>query len=151
MSPASQQLLEDMTSQERAEVEALRPLSLSGGHREQPQLVTDDISVQELTERGRLRHVLSWLNAEEEDIYSLEDGEAVQWPSTKSNAECGADPLPVHGLSGAKVRPRLCYPDDLLPRLEDVLCLFISSAMPEELLPTDFMLEPGHASFLKTG
>jgi hypothetical protein len=31
-----------------------------------------------------------------------------------------------------------------------VLCLFISSAMPEELLPTDFMLEPGHASFLKT-
>ena len=38
-------------------------------------------------------------------------------------------------------------PDHLLPRLEDVLCLFISSAMPEELLPTDFVLESGHASF----
>ncbi len=41
--------------------------------------------------------------------------------------------------------------DDLLPRLEDVVCLLISSAMPEELLRTDFILEPGHASFLKTG
>jgi mRNA interferase MazF len=59
---------------------------------------------------------------------------------------------PFTDLSGAKVRPALVLtPDDLLPRLEDVLCLFISSAMPEELLPTDFMLEPGHASFLKTG
>jgi mRNA interferase MazF len=59
---------------------------------------------------------------------------------------------PFTDSSGAKVRPALVpTPDDLLPRLEDVLCLFISSAMPEELLPTDFMLEPGHASFLKTG
>ena len=39
----------------------------------------------------------------------------------------------------------------LLPRLEDVLCLFISSAMPDDLLPTDFVLEPGHPSFLTTG
>ena len=29
----------------------------------------------------------------------------------------------------------------LLPCLEDVLCLFISSAAPEELLPTDFVLD----------
>ena len=43
---------------------------------------------------------------------------------------------PFTDLSGAKVRPALVLnPDDLLPRLEDVLCLFISSAMPEELLP----------------
>jgi mRNA-degrading endonuclease toxin of MazEF toxin-antitoxin module len=42
-------------------------------------------------------------------------------------------------------------PDHFLPRLDDVLCLFISSAMPEEMLPTDFVLEPGHPSFLKTG
>jgi mRNA interferase MazF len=59
---------------------------------------------------------------------------------------------PFTDPSGAKVRPALVLtPDYLLPRLEDVLCLFISSAMPEQLLPTDFMLEPGHASFLKTG
>ena len=32
-----------------------------------------------------------------------------------------------------------------------MLCLFISSAMPGEILPTDFVLEPGHPSFLQTG
>ena len=59
---------------------------------------------------------------------------------------------PFTDLTSAKVRPALVLtPDHLLPRLDDVLCLFISSAMPEELLPTDFVLEPGHASFLKTG
>jgi len=55
-------------------------------------------------------------------------------------------------LTGAKVRPALVVtPDHLLPRLEDVLCLFISSAMPDDLLPTDFVLEPGHPSFPTTG
>jgi mRNA interferase MazF len=59
---------------------------------------------------------------------------------------------PFTDLTGAKVRPALILtPDHLLPRLEDVLCLFISSMMPEELLPTDFILEPGHAPFLQTG
>jgi mRNA interferase MazF len=59
---------------------------------------------------------------------------------------------PFTDLTGAKVRPALVLtPDHLLPRLEDVLCLFISSAMPEELLPTDFVLETGHPLFLKTG
>ena len=42
-------------------------------------------------------------------------------------------------------------PDPLLPRLEDVLCLFISSAMPDDLLPTDFVLDPRHPSFPTTG
>ncbi|HSF30519.1 MAG TPA: type II toxin-antitoxin system PemK/MazF family toxin [Candidatus Tectomicrobia bacterium] len=59
---------------------------------------------------------------------------------------------PFTDLTGAKVRPALVLtPDHLLPRLEDVLCLFISSMMPEDLLPTDFVLDPGHLSFLKTG
>jgi mRNA interferase MazF len=59
---------------------------------------------------------------------------------------------PFKDLTGAKVRPALVLtPDHLLPRLEDVLCLFISSAMPEELLPTDFMLDSGHPWFSKTG
>jgi len=49
---------------------------------------------------------------------------------------------PFTDLTGAKVRPALVLtPDHLLPRLEDVLCLFISSVMPEDLLPTDFVLE----------
>jgi len=59
---------------------------------------------------------------------------------------------PFTDLTGAKVRPALVVtPDHLLPRLEDVLCLFISSAMPDDLLPTDFVLEPGHSSFPATG
>ena len=59
---------------------------------------------------------------------------------------------PFTDLTGAKVRPALVRtPDHLLLRLEDVLCLCISAVMPEELLPTDFVLEPGHASFLNTG
>jgi len=59
---------------------------------------------------------------------------------------------PFTKLTGAKVRPALVVtPDHLLPRLEDVLCLFISSAMPDDLLPTDFVLDPGHPSFPTTG
>jgi hypothetical protein len=61
---------------------------------------------------------------------------------------------PFTDLTGAKVRPALVLtPDHLLSRLEDVLCLFISSAMPEELLPTDFILEefcPSNVSILLT-
>ena len=59
---------------------------------------------------------------------------------------------PCTDLTGVKVRPALVVtPDQLLPRVEDVLCLFISSAMPDDLLPTDFVLEPGHPSFPPTG
>ena len=59
---------------------------------------------------------------------------------------------PFTDLTGAKVRPALVVtPNHLLPRLEDVLCLFISSAMPDDLLLTDFVLELGHPSFPTTG
>ena len=59
---------------------------------------------------------------------------------------------PFTDLTGAKVRPALVVtPDPLLSRLADVLCLFISSAMPDDLLPTDFVLEPRHPSFPTTG
>ena len=59
---------------------------------------------------------------------------------------------PFTDLSGAKVRPALVVsPDNLLPRVDDVLCLFISSSIPSVLLPTDFVLESGHGSFAMTG
>ena len=59
---------------------------------------------------------------------------------------------PFTDLTGAKVRPALVVtPDHLLPRLGDVLCLFISSAMPDDLLPTDFVLESRHPAFPTTG
>ena len=59
---------------------------------------------------------------------------------------------PFTDLSGVKVRPALVVsPDNLLPHVDDVLCLFISSSIPGALLPTDFVLESGHGSFAMTG
>jgi mRNA interferase MazF len=59
---------------------------------------------------------------------------------------------PFTDLTGSKVRPGLILtPDNQLPRLEDVLCLFISSIIPDPLLPTDFIFETEHAAFLQTG
>lgn len=81
MSPKLTQLLEEMTPQERAEVEAFAAFVIVGRHLQQPQLLTDDISVQELTELVAASGSFNWLDAEEEDIYSIADSEAVQRPS----------------------------------------------------------------------
>ena len=81
MSPNLAQLLEEMTPQERAEVEAFAAFVLVRRHIQQPQILTDDISVKELTELVAASGSFDWLNSEEEDIYSIEDGEAAQWPS----------------------------------------------------------------------
>ena len=74
------QLLDAMTPQERAEVEAFAAFVIVRRQLQQPQLLTDDISVQELTELVAASGSFDWLSAEEEDMYSIEDGEAVQWP-----------------------------------------------------------------------
>src|SRR5262245_57467723 len=59
---------------------------------------------------------------------------------------------PFTDLTGTKVRPAIVLtPDRLTHKLDDVLCLFISSSMPMELLPSDFILEVSHPSFTKTG
>lgn len=59
---------------------------------------------------------------------------------------------PFTDLTGSKVRPGLILtPDNQLPHLEDVLCLFISSTIPDPRLSTDFVLEIEHSAFLKTG
>jgi hypothetical protein len=81
MSPKLTQLLAEMTPQEQTEVEAFAAFLIVRRQLQQPQLLTDDISVQELTELVAASGSFDWLNAPEEDIYSLADGEAVQWPS----------------------------------------------------------------------
>ena len=59
---------------------------------------------------------------------------------------------PFTDLSSAKVRPAVIVTSDqLIPRIDDVLCLFISSSVPDELLPSDLVLEMGHPSFPVTG
>ena len=80
MSSKLMQLLDAMTPQERAEVEAFAAFVIVRRQLQQPQLLTDDISVQELTELVAASGSFDWLSAEEEDRYSIEDGEAVQWP-----------------------------------------------------------------------
>ncbi len=59
---------------------------------------------------------------------------------------------PFSDLSGTKVRPAVILtPDNLLSRMDDVLCLFISSSIPADVLPTDLILEKSHPSFARTG
>ena len=59
---------------------------------------------------------------------------------------------PFTDLTAAKVRPALVVtPDTLIPLLDDILCLFISSSTPDQLLPTDLHLETTDPSFTQTG
>jgi hypothetical protein len=81
MSSRLTQLLAAMTPQEQTEVEAFAAFLIVRRQLQQPQVLSDDISVQELTELVAASGSFDWLNAEAEDIYSLTDGEAVQWPS----------------------------------------------------------------------
>lgn len=59
---------------------------------------------------------------------------------------------PFTDLTGVKVRPAVIItPNEFISKLDDVICLFISSSIPEAILSTDFILEPMHLSFSKTG
>lgn len=59
---------------------------------------------------------------------------------------------PLTDLSGIKVRPAVILtPDILIKRINDILCLFISSQLPAEKLPTDFILNLKDTSFTLTG
>lgn len=59
---------------------------------------------------------------------------------------------PFTDLTSSKVRPALVVtPDFLIPLLDDILCLFISSSPPDELLSTDLFLEITDPSFEQTG
>jgi len=85
MSPRLTQLVEEMTPQEQAEVEAFAAFVIVRRRLRQPQFLTDDIAAQEMTELVAGAGSFDWLAAEEEDIYSFEDGEAIQWPSPEEN------------------------------------------------------------------
>lgn len=59
---------------------------------------------------------------------------------------------PFSDLSSTKVRPAVILtPDDLMPKIDDAMCLFISSTIPSELLPTDIVLKKSDSSFVGTG
>lgn len=59
---------------------------------------------------------------------------------------------PFTDLTSFKVRPAVVLtPDKFLSKIDDVLCLFISSSISDKLLETDFILERTHFSFSQTG
>jgi mRNA interferase MazF len=59
---------------------------------------------------------------------------------------------PFTDLSSAKVRPAVVVsPEPFLSQGDDILLLFISSVIPADPLPSDFVLSPQHPSFPATG
>ena len=76
-----EQMLEEMTPEERQEVEFFATFVLARrGSQKKIQILTDDISTPELMRLVSEAGSFDWLNTPEEDRYSVEDGEDVQWP-----------------------------------------------------------------------
>lgn len=60
--------------------------------------------------------------------------------------------FPYTDLNVSKVRPAVIVtPDHYLARGGDVLCAFISSALPDPLLGTDVIIRSSDPDFLRTG
>ena len=75
------QLLDVMTPQERTEVEIFSAFLISRRKLQNLQVLSDDISINELMELVSKSGSFDWLDSSEEDIYSIKDGETVVWPS----------------------------------------------------------------------
>ena len=73
------QLLQRLTPEEEVEVEALAAAIVARRDSENSQLQSDDISPEELAQLVVDSGGFDWLEASEEDGYSLADGRAVQW------------------------------------------------------------------------
>ena len=58
--------------------------------------------------------------------------------------------FPFDDLSSAKVRPALCLTDPIGP-FRHVVLAFISSRIPDVVLPTDLWLDPGCPGYVATG
>ena len=76
-------LVEKMTPDEQAEVETFAAFVLTRRNLLSVQPPTNDIPVRELTELVSRAGGFDWLEADEEDIYSADDGEEARWPSTQ--------------------------------------------------------------------
>jgi hypothetical protein len=77
MNAKLRELLESMSPQEQAEVEAFVAFMIARRKLQKPQILTDDIPAQELTQLVMESGSFGWLDAEEEDVYSIENGECV--------------------------------------------------------------------------
>lgn len=66
------QLLENMTPQERAEVETFAAFVIARRKLKKPSFLTDDIPTQELMQLVMESGSFDWLDVKEEDVYSIE-------------------------------------------------------------------------------
>ncbi|MGB2842925.1 MAG: hypothetical protein WBC40_10725 [Halobacteriota archaeon] len=78
------ELLENMTPKERAEVETFAAFMITRRKLRNLSVLTDDIPTQELMQLVMESGSFDWLDSKEEDVYSIEDGEAVKWLSEYS-------------------------------------------------------------------
>ena len=78
------ELLENMTPQERAELETFAAFMITRRELRNLSVLTDDIPTQELMQLVMESGSFDWLDAKEEDVYSIEDGEGVKWSSEYS-------------------------------------------------------------------
>lgn len=73
-------LLEEMSPQEQAEVETFAAYLLVRRKLKDKQLLTDEISTDELMRFVERGGSFDWLESEAENVYSIKDGDPVKWP-----------------------------------------------------------------------
>jgi len=73
-------LYEKMTPQEQQEVESFILFVLARRKLRQEKILTDDIATDELMQLVEHSGSFDWLDLKAEDIYSIRDGDEVQWP-----------------------------------------------------------------------
>jgi len=76
-------LLEKLTPEEQAEVETFTMFLLARRSLHKLRVTTDDISTPELMQLVSDSGGFDWLDAPGEDVYSIKDGKAVRWPSSR--------------------------------------------------------------------
>ena len=72
-------LLQSLTIDEQAEVETFAMFILARRKLHKLQIATEDISAEELMQLVADSGSFDWLDAPEEDVYSVEDGQTIQW------------------------------------------------------------------------
>lgn len=80
MPQALDELLPKMTDREREEVATFAAFLLAQREPESIYAVHDDITGKEMRTLAVESGSFDWLAREEENIYSLDDGDTVQWP-----------------------------------------------------------------------
>jgi len=81
MSHKLARLLAAMTPQEQAEIESFAAFLLARRQLQEMHLATDDVPVEELMSLVASSGSFDWLESEDEDVYSIENGEPVRWVS----------------------------------------------------------------------